>query len=355
MKLDKRQLNQLHQALLQAFDRDGLRMMLRLQLNENLDAVAGDDPLATVVFDLLTWAERTDRLGDLVQGALAANPDNPALQQAAADFATWQADAEVKAQTAAATLLPAQRDATATALPDSATAGASAQRKSGPQGLPLGAAIVAAFALLVAAWFLLGPLLSGADPIAPTPIGPTLPALELTSTREPSPTATVELSPTATVEPSPTATVEPSPTATVEPSPTATSAAPRAPALRVGSQYTAFIEASRLLTIKSGESLELDQRQMWSAPQGTPVDCASGVIFFSWQVRQPYPGGEELEIRRLVPRGGGQTEVLAGGARGSANAGYCEQLTLHTLGLDDLRIEWRYVSALAKGAGNSSE
>ena len=93
MKLNKGQLNQVHQTLLRAFDRDSLRIMLRLQLNESLDAVTGDDDLTTVVFDLITWAERTNRLGDLVNGALAANPNNPELQQLAADYARWQAAA----------------------------------------------------------------------------------------------------------------------------------------------------------------------------------------------------------------------------------------------------------------------
>lgn len=89
-------------------------------------------------------------------------------------------------------------------------------------------------------------------------------------------------------------------------------------------------------------------RRLWSAPLDTPVDCASGQIVLSWQVRQPYPGGDDLEIRRSVPRSGGQTEVLARSARGSATVGYCDELILNNLGLEDYRVEWRYVSALLR-------
>lgn len=379
MKLDSRQLNQVHQALLHAFDRDALRMMLRLQLDESLDAVTGDDDLTTVVFDLITWAERTNRLGDLVKGALAANPNNPELQQLAADYARWQA-AALPPVVAPPTLPTDAPIAEPVTLPATPTPG------RGPNwALIAGAIVVLA---LIAFWLLrpyllpsgpveptpIGPTPIGPTPIGPTPIEPTLPLESPPATDEPSAEATVTPSPvpsaTGTAEPTATSTPEPSAThtpeatatataiatatgtatgtATITPSATPTIEAPRAPALRVGPLMTAFNEESRLLTIKSGESLTLDMRRLWSAPLGTPVDCASGRIIASWQVRQPYPGGEELEIRRTIPRAGGQTEVLAAGERGSVTLGYCDGVILHNLGLEDYRLEWRYVSAIAK-------
>ena len=52
------QLKQLQEALLSAFStHDELRMMVRLELDANLDAVAGGDNLRVVVFKLVTWAE----------------------------------------------------------------------------------------------------------------------------------------------------------------------------------------------------------------------------------------------------------------------------------------------------------
>jgi hypothetical protein len=120
----------------------------------------------------------------------------------------------------------------------------------------------------------------------------------------------------------------------------------RAPPLRIGDQFTAFEEQSRTFTIESGQSLIATMSEYWSAPQGTPVDCASGVLVVSWQVRSPYPGGDDLQIRRVLPRGGGQTELLARGARGNATAGYCDKLILYNTGQEDYRVEWRFASAI---------
>lgn len=337
MKLDGRQFAQLQGVLLQSFDRDSLRMMVRLQLDEDLDAVAGDDDLTTVVFDLITWAERTNRLGDLVNGALAANPANSDLQQLAAEAVHWPALASGSA---------------------GAAAGVPAEPEGAPipveQGLidrlfPPGAAAVFAILFVLVAFWLLRPYLLPGRPIDPAPVEPTLPVVQPTLPEE-APTAMPTVS--ATPQPSPTATPVQTPTeaATEAPTeaPTETPQPPRAPALRIGPGYQSFGEQSRLWTVKSGEALAVDLRRLWSAPEGTPVDCASGVIFISWQVRQPYPGGDELEIRRTVPRSGAQTEVLGSGARGSLSAGYCDELSLHNLGLEEYRVEWRYASALPR-------
>ena len=52
--LTKSQLKQLQEALLSAFpSADELRMMVRLELDANLDAVAGGDNLSVVVFKLV--------------------------------------------------------------------------------------------------------------------------------------------------------------------------------------------------------------------------------------------------------------------------------------------------------------
>jgi hypothetical protein len=353
MKLDNRQFAQLQAALLHSFDRDALRMMVRLQLNENLDAVAGNDDLTTVVFDLITWAERTNRVGDLVNGALAANPANPELQQLAADYSRWQA------------LAPAGA---------SNTAPVTLEQTPPVRANRWVAVAIAALAVLLLAFWLLRPFLLPPDPIGPAPVEPTLPIAEspsalpeetatvtdtVTEEAAAAATATPSLAPSATVTPESTQTFTPVPSATFTPEPSATATstpaatltpqqAPRAPALRIGPRYQAFAEQSSIWTIKSGESFTADMRRLWSAPVGTPVDCASGVIFVSWQVRQPYPGGEDLEIRRTLPRGGGQTEVLARGARGTATVGYCDELILHNLGLEDYRLEWRYASALPR-------
>lgn len=421
MKLTSRQLNQLHQALLHSFDRDALRMMVRLQLDENLEAIAGNDDLATVLFDLITWAERTNRVGDLVNGALASNPNNPELQQLAADYARWQTQGPVPAAPSAPIAQPAAQPVAPPAIQPAIQPSASpvtlpVERARGTNWLlPAGVALVL---LLIAVW-LLRPVLFPTGSAEPTPVALTpgeLTAVELTpvepttgeltpveatpvestpveSTPVEPPTgeATAEpteaepaVEPTWTIEPPTTeaistveseedttppigrrtpifgATLLPNRTLVIKPdviltlvpgvtlAPGVTPTPPRAPALKVGAGLTAFNEDTRLLNIESGQSVTVDMRQLWSAPVGTPVDCASGFIVASWQVRQPYPGGEDLEIRRTVPRAGGQTELLASGARGNVTLGYCDELILQNLGLEDYRLEWRYVSALAK-------
>lgn len=75
------QVGALQAALLDAFDRLALAQMLRVQMEADLDVVAGNGPLQDVVFTLIQWAERTGRTAELVAGARAANPGSVALQQ----------------------------------------------------------------------------------------------------------------------------------------------------------------------------------------------------------------------------------------------------------------------------------
>lgn len=81
MTLAGSQIAQLLEEMLAAYPRrDDLRMMVRVELNENLDAIAGGDTLRAVAFSLIEWAQRTGRTADLISGARRGNPGNPALQ-----------------------------------------------------------------------------------------------------------------------------------------------------------------------------------------------------------------------------------------------------------------------------------
>lgn len=71
----------LHRALLSAFDLGSLQQMVTFQLNQNLAAIAGGTNFSDVVFALTGWAERSGKLDDLLDGALAAVPGNPELQR----------------------------------------------------------------------------------------------------------------------------------------------------------------------------------------------------------------------------------------------------------------------------------
>ncbi len=82
VKLTGAQFGQLQNALVDAFDLDGLRMMARTQLDSNLDTISGSSNLQVAVYDLIRWAERTGALDRLLDGALAVNNTSPKLQAA---------------------------------------------------------------------------------------------------------------------------------------------------------------------------------------------------------------------------------------------------------------------------------
>jgi ribosomal protein S16 len=80
--LTGKQIKQIHDALLDGYNPDSLRRLVRLHLDENLHNIAGGATFTDVVFTLLEWAERHGRVQELVQAAQAENPNNVALQSA---------------------------------------------------------------------------------------------------------------------------------------------------------------------------------------------------------------------------------------------------------------------------------
>jgi WD40 repeat protein len=92
MQLTGKQIEQIHDALLRAFTtKSTLRMMVRIELDENLDAIADGENLTDVVFNLITWGEQHGRIGELIQGAHNRVIGNPKLQQLLTDYQTWVA------------------------------------------------------------------------------------------------------------------------------------------------------------------------------------------------------------------------------------------------------------------------
>ncbi|MEZ4710849.1 MAG: effector-associated domain EAD1-containing protein [Caldilineaceae bacterium] len=68
-------------ALTQAFPTyDDLAAMALHQMEESLSAIAGEGKLDAVTFRLIQWANARGRTQELIDGALAANPDNPQLR-----------------------------------------------------------------------------------------------------------------------------------------------------------------------------------------------------------------------------------------------------------------------------------
>ncbi len=81
------QLGELQSILVKVFDRAQLTEFLRVRMDEDLDAVAGDGPRNDVVFRLITWAERVGRTEELVRAAVEAAPRSQALRDFAAAYA----------------------------------------------------------------------------------------------------------------------------------------------------------------------------------------------------------------------------------------------------------------------------
>ncbi|MEP7121502.1 MAG: SIR2 family protein [Byssovorax sp.] len=80
VQLNRATTKRFQEALLAAFPKwSALAQMLRVQLDENLDARVAPGNLGTATFDLLEWAEATGKLDALLTGALLENPGNPKL------------------------------------------------------------------------------------------------------------------------------------------------------------------------------------------------------------------------------------------------------------------------------------
>ncbi len=81
-KLSGNQIDELVNALIDAYSSEAdLAMMVRIELNENLAAVAAGSNLHVLIFNLITWAERSGRVNELVDGAVRRTPGNPMLQE----------------------------------------------------------------------------------------------------------------------------------------------------------------------------------------------------------------------------------------------------------------------------------
>jgi hypothetical protein len=86
MELNGTQLEALRDALIEAFDLPSLRQMVRIGLDENLDAIAGGANLKEITFNLLEWAEHTGRIDKLLAAARHENPSSRALSAFEADY-----------------------------------------------------------------------------------------------------------------------------------------------------------------------------------------------------------------------------------------------------------------------------
>lgn len=79
-QLDGTQYRTLQDALLSAYpERDDLERLVRFELDQNLNAIVGEEDLTGVIYKLIEWYDSHGRVQELINGAKRDNPDNPDL------------------------------------------------------------------------------------------------------------------------------------------------------------------------------------------------------------------------------------------------------------------------------------
>ena len=99
MTLTGPQHRQLQQALDSAFDETGLRQLVRQEMDADLYSVAGGKNKTEIVLNLIDWADRQNRVAELMQGAVRQNPGNLQLRAASAAAETWNVAPPIGAAT----------------------------------------------------------------------------------------------------------------------------------------------------------------------------------------------------------------------------------------------------------------
>ena len=123
------------------------------------------------------------------------------------------------------------------------------------------------------------------------------------------------------------------------PAPARTIVAPHAPSIEVNQQETTvWGEDTKLIALTPGKTTTVYAMKLYSNMATYPESSCLGpaYIIYTWQVRDPYPEGGDLEIRS-VHQGGG-TDQVALGAMGRARMGPCEEHIFKNNGLQPMRI-----------------
>lgn len=89
------QIKQMLEAFLDAFDRDELKEVVLLEMNERLDTIVADNNLRTTVFELIMWAKRQGRVGELINAAAGNKPNKALMAALANDAASWGLEAPI--------------------------------------------------------------------------------------------------------------------------------------------------------------------------------------------------------------------------------------------------------------------
>jgi hypothetical protein len=98
VKLSQAKLNQLHSALLDAFNLPRMRTMLALKAGKDIDDIAVGLTRPETFLEVIKAAQSEDWVGSLVAGAIEINPTNEQLQQVAGDYLAPNVAASVETQ-----------------------------------------------------------------------------------------------------------------------------------------------------------------------------------------------------------------------------------------------------------------
>jgi hypothetical protein len=119
---------------------------------------------------------------------------------------------------------------------------------------------------------------------------------------------------------------------------------PHAQPLDVAGGTLVWGEKTKLLTLAPGDSVMLKGADLFTEQMTYPVGgCAGPVsIAYTWQIRDPYPQGGDLEITAAVQGGGSQKVGM--GSMGAGSMSICDEYTFKNNGLDQIKVEVRYAS-----------
>ncbi|WP_335966368.1 hypothetical protein [Galbibacter sp. PAP.153] len=120
---------------------------------------------------------------------------------------------------------------------------------------------------------------------------------------------------------------------------------PHAPKIEINQIYTIWGEKLMQFYLKPGKSKTIKANELYEyiATYPEPSCAGPGFVVYTWQIRQPYPKGGDLEIRRTLQ--GGMTEQVSMGSTGKETMGYCQEHVFKNNGGEKIYVEIRYASA----------
>jgi hypothetical protein len=89
------QIKEILETFLAAFNREELREMVEIDLEESLDAIVADDNRRTTIFELILWAKRQGRVAQLINAAVGRKSKTPEIAELARKAATWGLEAPI--------------------------------------------------------------------------------------------------------------------------------------------------------------------------------------------------------------------------------------------------------------------